>query len=267
MLERSSSQAFAARATPVVNCATALAFMVAIPSVSSATVFPTGFAGPSLEPGMVESGTAGTSYTVGGGTLVLSQAAGEGNGQVTVSLVSPVTGDFSLAVTVSAGSLGRADLGIVLGTADWSHTLADVFINDLGQSVNGNIFQPDFAGAFLPNTTQTMTLEITRTGDTISDIYNTGSGPVVINSGQDPSLADPVTVSLFLLEAAGDTGAHQGAFGDFDIVSLDGDALPGATVPEPSSAAVLGFGMVAIGGATAFARRKAARSQIPLITR
>jgi hypothetical protein len=156
-------------------------------------------------------------------------------------MISPVTGNFSLSITASAANLGRADLGIVLGTADWSHTLADVFINGLGQSVNGNIFQPDFAGAFLPNTVGTLTLEITRTGDEIRDIYNSDSGPVVINSRQDPLLNGPVTVSLFLLEAASDKGPHQGTFGSFSVAPpLD------AAVSEPSSVAVFALGVIAI---------------------
>jgi hypothetical protein len=234
--------------------ALALVGVLAFPSVSFAVVLSTGFAGPSLDPSMIEAGSPGTSYTVGKGTLVLSQAAGRGNGQISISAISPVTGDFIMSVTASAANLGRADLGIELGTTDWTHSLADVFINNLGHSVNGNIFQPAFNGAFRPNTTNTMTLTITRVGDQISDIFDNGSGPIVLNSGLDASLSGPVTISLFLLEAAGDTGAHQGTFSDFDVRPFPNDNASAENLAEPGTVAVLGFSMFVLFGLTTIRR-------------
>jgi hypothetical protein len=230
--------------------------MLAVPSVSSATVFPTDFSGPTLEAGLIDAGSPGTSYTVGQGKLVLKQAAGYGNGQVTVSALTPLTGDFVMSITASAVDLGRADLGIVLGSADWTYTLSDMFINDLGHSVNGNIFLPKFVGAFLPNSVEQMTLTIVRHGDQISDIFDRGSGPVIINSGQDPLLGGPATVSLFLLEAAGDTGAHSGTFSNFVVESLPVGSLTGQAVPEPGTTAMLGLGMIGLFGLTASRHRK-----------
>ncbi len=225
-----------------------LAFVsaLALPFPSSATVFAPGFVGPSLDRGLVAAGSRGTSFTVGGGTLMLDQANGQGNGGISVMSARSVSGDFVATVTASGIGLGRADLGLVLGTADWTYTLADVFLNDLAGTVNGNIFQPIFAGAFLPKFTEAATLTISRSGDTIRDVFDAGTKPIVINSGSDPALNGPVNIGLFLLEAAGDTGAHHGTFTHFQLMS-GADDRP-TPVSEPSTVALVASGILALYG-------------------
>jgi hypothetical protein len=208
-----------------------------------AVVFSPGFAGPGLDTGLVADGSAGTSASAGGGTLVLRQQAGQGDGGISVTTMSPVSGDFIATVTASVASLGHADLGIVLGTADWVTSLADVFVNNLSGTVNGNIFLPVFSGVFLPNTSDIVTLTISRVGNVISDIYDSGSGPVLINSGDDPSLAVPINIGLFLLEAAGDTGAHEGSFIHLALTSSDAPIQ----VIEPASIVMFGTGLLGLG--------------------
>ena len=219
-----------------------------IPVTAHATVFMPSFAGPSLDAGLAAFGSAGTSYQVGGGALVLEQAAGEGNGDITVSTASTVTGDITATVSASRVGLGRADLGLVLGTPDWSRTFADVFFNGVSSTVNGNIFQPAFKGAFISNSSDELTLTITREGDVLNDIIDAGTGPVLINTGSDPNLSGPVNIGLFLLEAAGDTGEHQGTFNDFQIAPVP--------VPEPTSLSCAGIGFLALALIKFFNSRK-----------
>lgn len=215
--------------------------LLALPGHLDAAVFSPSFTGPALDSGLVESGSAGTSASVGGGTLSLDQAPGLGNGLVSVSTAAQVSGDFVATVTASGVGLGRADVGLMLGTADFSSTLADVFLNDNSQTVNGNIFVPNFKGAAQPKTVETVTLTIERSGNTVTDLYDAGAGPVLINSGTDAALGAPMNLSLFLLSAVNDQAAHHGAFIHFSLAT-GADAV----VPEPASAALIACGLLAL---------------------
>ena len=231
-----------------------LAGAIAVPLPSFATVFAPSFAGPSLDAGLAVAASPGTSFTVGGGTLALDQATGAGNGEIFITTTAPVNGDFVATVNTSGVGLGRADLGLVLGSADWSDTLADVFLNDNAGTVNGNIFQPVVSGQYQPKTTDTLTLTIARSGDTVTESFDAGAGPVVINSGTDPSLNGPIEIGVFLLEAAGDTAEHSGAFSNFQVTS--GADLPTTPVPEPAMAGLMASGVLALCGVRAATRRK-----------
>jgi hypothetical protein len=225
-----------------------LAAVLTRPDPAAATVFAPGFAGPGLDAGLDASGTAGTSYSVGGGTLTFSQAAGEGNGDVSVTSTLRVSGNFVATVIASGPKLGAADLGLVLGTADFGYTISDVFLNGTSDTVNGNIFQPVFTGLFTPIPVSTLTLSIVRQGNTISDIYNIGAGPVVINTATAPVLAEPVNIGLFLDESFGNTSLHMGAFTHFSI------SVP---IAEPSSLALLVTGLFGLALYSAIRRRRA----------
>ena len=214
-VETASRPACSPARKPAALLLMALAGALVLSRPSLATVFAPSFAHPSLDAGLAATGSPGTSFSVGGGTLALDQAAGEGNGGISVTTTTAVGGDFVATVTALGMRLGRTDLGLVLGTADWTYTLADVFLNDLAGTVNGNVFQPAFSGAFLPKFTEALTLTITRQGDTVTDTFDAGAGPVVINSGTDPALGGPVNIGLFLLEAVGDTGAPPRRFHPF----------------------------------------------------
>lgn len=232
--------------------ASVLAF--ALPRPSFATLFAPSFAGPALDAGLATTGLRGTGITVGGGTLALDQAAGSGDGEISVTTSVPVNGDFVATVMASGVGLGRADLGLVVGSADWDYTLADVFLNDLAGTVNGNIFQPTFNGAFLPKSTETLTLTVIRRGNTLSDIFDAGAGSILINSGTDPSLGGSTNIGLFLLEAAGDTGAHHGTFTHFQLTSgSDTETTP---LPEPATVGLLASGVLALCSVNILMRRK-----------
>ena len=253
-VEADSPPAESSARKPAALLLMAFASALVLPRPSLATVFAPSFAGLPLDVGLAATGSPGTSFSVGGGTLALDQAAGDGNGDISVTTTSAVSGDFVAMVTALGKGLGRADLGLVLGTADWTYTLADVFLNGLAGTVNGNVFQPAFSGAFLPKSTEALTLTITRQGDTVTDIFDAGAGPVVINSGTDPALGGPVNIGLFLLEAAGDTGAHHGAFTHFQVASgSDVEVVP---VSEPTAAALMMSGLLAFCGLHVVARRR-----------
>ena len=229
----------------------------AVPLPSSAAVFAPSFAGPSLDAGLAATASPGTSYTVGGGTLALDQAAGIGNGDIFVTTTSSVNGDFVATVTASGASgvgLGPADLGLEIGSPGWTNTLADVFLNDHANGVIGNIFGPVVSGQFQPKSTDTLTLTIARRGDTVTESYDAGTGPTIINSGTDPSLNGPIEIGVFLLEAVNDTTEHYGTFRNFQVTSnTDITATP---VPEPTTAGLMASGVLALCGIRAAMRRK-----------
>jgi hypothetical protein len=229
----------------------------AVPLPSFAAVFAPSFAGPSLDSSLAATGSPGTSFTVGGGTLALDQAAGVGDGDIFVTLTSPVSGDFIASVVASGASgvgLGRADLGLEIGSPGWTDTLADVFLNDNAGGVIGNIFQPTVSGQFQPKSTDTLILTIARSGNTVTESYDAGSGSIVVNSATDPSLSGPIEIGVFLLEVAGDTAEHYGTFSDFRVAS--GDDLAPMSVPEPATAGLMVSGVMALCGVSAIKRRK-----------
>lgn len=221
------------------------------PPPASAFVFMPTFGRPSLDAGLVEGGTPGTSYTVGGGALVLKQGAGQSNGYIWATTETPVGGDFEVRVTALGSNLGRADSGIVVGTPDWTYSLSDVFINGNSGTVNANIFQP-FFGTFLLNTAMTVTLEISRVGDTITDYIDSGAGLVPLNSGTSAALGGAINIGLFLLSAEGDMSADQVTFTNFSIDADLAGNLPATgidvqSIPEPTTAGLLAFGALAFG--------------------
>ena len=235
-----------------------LAGAIAVPLPSFAAVFAPSFAGPALDAGLAATASSGTSFTVGGGTLALDQATGAGDGDIFITTTSPMSGDFVATVTASGASgagLGRADLGLEMGSPGWTDTLADVFLNDYANGVIGNIFAPTTNGQYQPKSTDTLTLTIARSGDTVTESYDAGAGPIVVNSGTDASLDGPIEIGVFLLEAAGDTAEHYGTFSNFQVTS-DAD-LAATSVPEPATAGLMASGVLALCGIRAAARRKA----------
>jgi hypothetical protein len=234
------------------------------PPPASAFVFVPTFAGPSLDVGLVEGGTPETSYSVGGGALVLQQGAGEPNGYIWVTTETPVGGDFVMRVTALGSRLGRADAGIVVGTPDWTYSLSDDFMNGNSGTVNANIFQP-FYGTFLPNTADTVKLTISRIGDTITDYIDTEAGLVTLNSGTSAALGGAINVGLFLLAAAGDVGADQVTVTNFSVgagfsadpltTGFDVQPIPEPTTMEMLACSVLVLGCVGV--ATRYGRRSA----------
>jgi hypothetical protein len=231
-----------------------LAGAIAAPVPSFAAVFAPTFAGPALDAGLAAAASPGTSFTVGGGTLALDQAAGTGDGDIFVTTTSPVSGDFVATVTASGAGLGSADLGLEIGSPGWTDTLADVFLNDYANGVIGNIFYPTTNGQYQPKSTDTLTLTIARSGNTVTESYDSGSGPIVVNSGTDSSLGGPIDLGVFLLEAAGDTAEHYGTFSNFQVTS--GADLATTPVPEPATAGLMASGVLALCGIHAATRRK-----------
>ena len=88
--------------------------------------------------------------------------------------------------------------------------------------------------------------------DTVTDVFDAGVGPVVINSGTDPALGGPVNIGLFLLEAAGDIGAHHGAFTHFQVAS--GSDVEATPVSELPAVALMMSGLLALCGLLVVAR-------------
>lgn len=214
-------------------------------AASAAALFAPAFNGPALDAGLTEDGTAGTAYSVSAGSLVLSQAAGNPDGSVTVTAMAPLAGDFSARVTLSGTALGLADAGLIVMSADSGAWLSDAFMNGRSGTVNANIFIPP-NGTFLPAVSSTATLTISRIGDTITDIVDTGAGILSLNSGTDPALGGPVNIGLFLLEAAGDTSADQARFTNFSVFPI----------PEPGAIGFLAEGALLLACVRSLARRR-----------
>lgn len=231
------------------QCVTVLTATLLGPVPALGAVFAPGFEGPQLDTGLEVSASPGTSYTVGGGRLVLDTAAIQSDERITVGTTFQVAGDFIATVTASGTALGRADLGLMLGTPDWSPVIADVFLNGGSHTVNGNIFEPAFSGKFLAAPSDTLTLSIKRIGDTITEFFDGANGqPIVVNSVTSPVLATPVQVGLFLAEIPRLITTNEGTFTDFEVLSP-------TNAPEPASSGMVGIGILGLGAIRMVTRR------------
>lgn len=187
--------------------------------------------------GLILSADPGFSATFTGGAANVSEAAGVGNGLLYLSTPYSISGDFTATVVGSRSGIGDSEIGLVFGdaTALGAPDISDAFFVGTG-NIAANIFLPTQTTAEQSNSASSVTFEIQRTGDTITNYYDAGSGLVTLNSETDPSLTGSGQVFLLLDEEFGDTGSHAGSFNNLTVT---GDSLP-----EPSTLALLGAGLL-----------------------
>jgi len=145
---------------------------------------------------------------------------------------------FGLASGLHAsGFLAVYLAGLVVGN---TNGYSDIFFfSDNG--IYANMFiTPGFGYRLLSDTAPTALLRIARTGSTMSLQYDVGGGFQTLHSATHPNLADPMSVSVFLVNEFGDSGYHSAWFKNLDIVA-DQLLFPRqfvVTIKPASSAAV-----------------------------
>jgi hypothetical protein len=182
--------------------------------------------------GLVLTANGGFSASFTGGTANVSEAAGVGNGLLDLSTPYSISGDFTATVTGSRSAIGDSELGLVFGNSVAAPPtgISDVFFVGT-TNIGANIFLHTQTNAEVSNSATSVLFEIQRTGDTITNYYDAGSGLVAVNSETDATLTASGQVFLLLQEEFGDTGAHAGSFDNLTISSN--------SVPEPASAALI----------------------------
>jgi len=187
-------------------------------------------------PGYEQSGAPlGFTYQYGTGGLTISQAAGYGNGELQFPTSFTISGDFSASVVVSRQGLGTAELGLMV-TDQYVSSLIDIYFHASSDIVSNTfplVPNPTYLvkQTEISNSNTSVTFRISRRGNRLVSAYDDGAGFVVLNSSTDVAgYGAPVKVSLFLIEAYNDTGAHQGSFSSLRIsaVSLGSTCVPPA---------------------------------------
>ncbi len=118
----------------------------------------------------------------------------------------------------------------------------DIFFSGT-DSLHANIFvSPGYGFQILGATETDATLRIRRVGATIFEDYDFGAGFQTLHSATGASLAGPALISLFLLQEAGTSSAHQA---NFDNLTVTADSFLKA-VPEPTSRVLAVFAAIAL---------------------
>jgi len=158
----------------------------------------------------------------------MSQAAGSGNGAITLSTKFFVEGDFTATVSANRAGMGSVEVGLdaVFGSGSEFAGTADVFF-----------------------------VRQSRVGTTIFAEVDAGSGFTTLHSRSDAAFAKPAQFDLFLIQEFGSTAGNQAAFDNWTIVA---DSIP--AVPEASTWVLLACGLLALRASTRRRGGSAARS-------
>jgi hypothetical protein len=187
------------------------------------------------------------SYTISGGLLNVSEAAGTGNSSMKFQTPFSVSGDFIASVDAARTTVGFGGNFVIrvdLGSSDF----ADAFLSNT-DFIASVITTPPLTNVTVTDTTISANLQIKRVGSTITTLYTDGSGTHVLQSRSDPSFTATMPIRIFLDQEAGNTAAQSGYFDNLTITS---DSI--SAVPLPS-AAYAGFAIIGALGLTGIVRR------------
>lgn len=188
-----------------------------------------------LDPSLVLAENPGFSASLTGGQLVVEKAEGTGNGNVRLSTVFQVTGDFEVTVWADRIDLsGPAAMGSAVG--DGLGGFADPYFNGSEQII-GNLFfpsPPGFGQQVVFDSSSPAIFRVHRSGMTMTLEYDVGGGFQVLRSATDPILTNPMRVSVFLLQEAGSTAAHVGRFDDL-VITADAFVFPTTTTTSTTT--------------------------------
>jgi hypothetical protein len=175
-----------------------------------------------IDPQLVTTASTGYAAVVQDDALVMTKAAGAGDGSASVASSFQATGDFDTSVRVRRNTpAGNAEMGI--GVADDSGRVMQIFL--VG---NGGI-QADFTGQ--PSGTvnvsvATVILRIRRIGTRMIFECDDGAGFVTLLDVADASPTAAVHVETFLRQDQGNPAAHRGTF---DNLTVSADSFEAST--------------------------------------
>jgi len=235
-------------------------------SAANAAVYHPSFDGPALDPTMTfQSYLAGSSYTVGFGTLALVRNHPSLGAIIDTSFMTP--GDFDASITLDRSALGGAGAALIARTADFA---SETRIDTRGGTANATgyvQFDHHFPTTVdYVDTSPTMVMRLTRVGH----LFSTFVDGNLLASHVDLGDADTYLFSLYIEGISADRitplpGYQAAFFSDFSVTTPDacGIASPcvGPGVPEPASWAlfIAGFGLTGAALRASGRRQMAAR--------
>lgn len=218
-----------------------------VPAGTHAASYTATFDGPGVPSHLVPTTTGGFSIDIVGGQAVLSKTSGVGNGFGALTTDFQLLGDFSATVQLTNYSLpGIGEAGLNASFAPtYPSGFADVWSYN-GDRMVGNIFVPSppgFGTSVIFTSSPSFTLNIERSGNTLSLSFDGGGGMQLLRSATDPILSGPVNIQFFLEQETGNTSAHHASFDNL-VIAANAFQPP---IPEPSTSALLLSGILAGG--------------------
>lgn len=171
-----------------------------------------GFNQPAL---WTTSTTAGFSTTTTSTEVTFRQSTGFGNGKALLTTVSTIHGDFTAEVDGSRSllsNIAEAGIGVSFPAAG-----ADVFFVGNGGQINANLVTSQSTFRSTMTTASSVRFRISRSGQTLTQSFDDGSGFVTVISGTDSRFAQPAQIELFEEMEYGNTSASQITFGNFTL--------------------------------------------------
>lgn len=181
------------------------------------------------------------------GVAAVSKLQGLEDGLVRLNGTYEINGDFVTTVTAHRSDLNQTgEMGIVSYYPSGEFNDVFFFGND---RINANIYQLSGGGfETVLNSDPTVTLTMRRLGETVTLMYSSGDGDIVLHEHTSPALAGPVKIGLFLLSEyrtheplsgwfddwavyAGDV-QRQGCMADLDDGTFEGRRDCGVTIDD-----------------------------------
>ena len=221
--------------------ARAVAAIVAVVLICSASlelhadqfVFNESFTTQALNNNLDSHRTDGFALNLTNGQAVMTQSSGVTSGYVNIFTKFQLEGDFTATLTASRseGNTSSAGLEAYFNSSQFS----DIYFVGTN-SIYSNVYPSCCAIASI--SVPTATFRIERTGNTLIQQYDDGSGFITLRTAEDPAFGDPLLISFFLTQEQGFSNSNTVSF---DNLNITADGVLGfvAPVPEPSSISLI----------------------------
>lgn len=205
---------------PMVIVAILMAVFLLCPGAGAA-IFTENFSGP-LSHNLKVHTDPGFSFAISGGRGVFAQAAGTGNGFANLYTTFEILGDFTITVWADRTSIYTGEAGLAVSYPNNLGFADAFFFNKWNENndIRGNInVTPGFPSGVVENGIPVVTFKLERSGNTLKEYFDAGSGFVKVNEASHDNLALPVRAGLFLTQEMGSTVGQQVLFDNFSITA------------------------------------------------
>lgn len=220
----------------------AVGLLMLVSAPARAFVFVENFNSGSPSPSLTVDANAGFAVSLHEGNALFSQAAGTGNGGISIMTRFLGIGDFETTVIANRDGTGAAQFGMWLSfESAVPHKTGNVFFGQyLGYAVWSNIGSPgNWASDGVGTTVEDAVFRLRRVGSTLYAEADIGNGFQVLNAYSSPNIAGPVRFGLFFSQEFGVTAANVGRLDDWRISAA-------SAVPEPATASIFLIGLMAL---------------------